>query len=73
MTTISGTFCGAQPSASQRYGTRANDDERDGGIRRCGLRDIAGLLHADDAGAEPPRNSAIVARWLAGWQQLCER
>jgi hypothetical protein len=67
-------FCGAQLSAVQRSGTRANDDERDGSIRNCSLRYIAGQLPLDDAGADPPCQSETIARRLfAGWQQLCRR
>src|SRR5713226_3436048 len=53
-------FCTAQCV----FQAREDDDERCGGIRNCGRRDVADLLPADDAIAKPPRQSWIV------WQQL---
>ena len=44
-----------------RFGARGNDDERNGGIRNCGRRYIAGLLCADDTFAEQPRKSEVAA------------
>src|SRR5229473_3749964 len=53
-------FCTAQCY----FQMRENDDERCGGIRNCGRRDVADLLPVDDPIAEPPRQSRIVRQWL---------
>src|SRR5216683_1785650 len=51
-------------TAQSDFQARENDDKRGGGIRNCSRRDVADLLPADDAIAEPPRQS-----WIF-WQQL---
>src|SRR6266567_5739332 len=48
-------FCDAHFNRHATIRDESNDDKRDGGIRNCGRRHIAGLLPADDASAEPPR------------------
>jgi len=59
-----GRFCDAQLSAMRRFCPRRNHDKPDGGIRNCRRRYTAGLLRADDAFAEPARNSERATQQL---------
>jgi len=62
-------FCDAHFNRHATIRDESNDDKRDGGIRNCGRRHIAGLLPADDASAEPPRKSEVAARQpVVGWR-----
>jgi hypothetical protein len=53
-------FCIAQSGAILPFRARENDQERSDGIGDGGRRYFADLLPADDAIAEPPRQSRIV-------------
>jgi hypothetical protein len=68
------SFCSAQSGAILPFRARENDEEHGDGIGNGGRRYFADLLPADDAIAEPPRQSRIVRpQPLGGRRQLCRR